>query len=82
MMETVRELTFKLGVPLTNAFTPQSRIYWLYLAGALVLAFFVYSARPAEGESAEWHPVRNKFLAFCLPKTIYGHKSAIVDYKY
>ena len=82
MMETVRELTITLGVPLTNAFTPQSRIYWLYLAGALVLAFFVYSGRRAEAESAQWRPVRNKFLAFCFPKTIYGHKSAIVDYKY
>ena len=82
MMETVRELTITLGVPLTNAFTPQSRIYWLYLAGALVLAFFVYAGRRAEAESAQRRPVRNKFLAFCFPKTIYGHKSAIVDYKY
>ena len=82
MMDTFREIISKLSVPLSNPFTPQSRIFWLYLAGALVLAFFAYSAHRPESALSELRSVKNRFLGFCFPKTIYGHKSAIVDYKY
>ena len=81
-MESVRELALKLSVPLTNLFSPFSRIYWLYLAGALVLAFFAFLAHRLREPAPGRRPERYPFLSFCFPKAIYAHKSAVTDYKY
>ena len=81
-MEILRELVAKLSLPLANPFLPGSRIFWLYLGGALVLAFFVYVSLRGAGVLAEGRAVKYRFLEFCFPKAIYAHTSAIVDYKY
>lgn len=52
------------------------RIYWLYLIGALVIASLVY------GAANRWVFNLRGFLAWCFPKSIYLHRSAITDYGY
>ena len=81
-MERFRELIANLSVPLTNLVTPTSRIYWLYLAGALVLAFFVYAAHRSEGAVPVERTGKFRFFRLCFPRAVYGHDSAFVDYKY
>ena len=82
MQDSLPDLVVKLSSPLTNPFTPASRLFWLYLAGALVLAFFVYRARRAEGALAGNPAERHRFIGFCFPKAVFAHRSALIDYRY
>ncbi len=56
----------------------QSEIYWLYLCSALAIGLGVYLWQHSKTRGVSF----NKLLGFCLPRSIYAHKSAIVDYKY
>lgn len=65
-------------LPFATPALPNQRIYVVYLASAIFLAFAVYlslSKVPAK------EPPRS-FLAYCFPKAIYLHPSALVDYAY
>ncbi len=77
-MDLFTTVLAKILVPFFYPTAPVQRIYFAYLASALVLAFLVYLA--ARG----WKPGRmlKGFLAYCLPRSVYAHGSAIVDYKY
>ena len=77
-MDGLDTLWLKLALPFVTPLLPDQRIYVVYMASALVLAFVVYEwlrrSRP-DGAPAS-------FFAFCFPKRIYGHPSALVDYAY
>ena len=81
-MESYAEVPVSLSLPVLNFFFPESRIFLPYLAGALVMAFLVYLARGAEGALPDDSSTRHRFLGFCFPRRVYGHESAVVDYKY
>ena len=79
--------------PLVNVAVSHHRLFWVYLGSAFVLAFLVYRAMRrrtvvdgAEGAGAEGATgdaeTRGTFLTYCFPKAVYGHKSAVVDYKF
>lgn len=78
-MDFLRELPGKLLDPIAYPFSSESRIYWLYLAGAFVLAF---AAHRALGRGGRAEPGGGTFLRYVFPKAVYAHRSAIVDYKY
>lgn len=50
----------------------------LYLCSGLVVAFFVY--RSSKNKLPEAY--QRSFFSYVFPKAVYGHPSAIVDYKY
>ena len=63
--------------PLLYFFHGGQRIYFLYLATAIGLAFWIYeSGKRHRPESAQG------FFQFCFPKEVYTHPSAILDYKF
>jgi sterol desaturase/sphingolipid hydroxylase (fatty acid hydroxylase superfamily) len=65
----------KIISPLYYPLFSTQRIFWLYLLGAVLLAFLVYRTQTSASG------VRG-FLRFCLPASIYKHRSAVLDYKY
>ncbi len=56
---------------------PDHEIYWLYLLSCVTvtLGVFWWRSRPRDFSF-------NTFVRFLLPRSVYAHKSAIVDYKY
>jgi sterol desaturase/sphingolipid hydroxylase (fatty acid hydroxylase superfamily) len=77
-MDALDTLWLKFLLPFVTPLLPVQRIYVVYLVSAIVLAFAVYlylSKAPA-GERPK------SFLAYCFPKAIYLHPSALVDYAY
>jgi sterol desaturase/sphingolipid hydroxylase (fatty acid hydroxylase superfamily) len=61
----------------SNLFKPGQEIYWLYLLAYVAFALGLYLwQRKSEAFSF------NKFLRFLFPRSVYAHKSALVDYKY
>lgn len=64
--------------PFLAPFAPSHRVYWLYLCTALAVAFilFVFGRERGAGFSLR------SFLGFCFPRSVYLHKSALVDYRY
>lgn len=57
---------------------PNAEIYWLYLLSALAIGLGVYVWQHSKARGLSL----NELLGFFLPRHIYAHKSAIVDYKY
>lgn len=57
---------------------PAQEIYWLYLSSSLAVSLGVYAWQHSKIHGLSF----NKLLGFCMPRSIYAHKSAIVDYKY
>ena len=74
-MDELSVLFAKFISPLYYPFFSTQRIFWLYLLGAVLLAFSVYRIQSSGAG------VRG-FLHFCLPGSIYRHRSAVLDYKY
>jgi sterol desaturase/sphingolipid hydroxylase (fatty acid hydroxylase superfamily)/creatinine amidohydrolase/Fe(II)-dependent formamide hydrolase-like protein len=71
-------LVARIAEPFLSPALPQQRIYWLYLATALLIALASYAgARDRAGGIS-----LKSFLRYCLPKSIYLHRSARVDYVY
>ena len=71
-------LLARIADPFLSPLNPSHRVYWLYLCTALglALALFLFGGERRGGLS-----VRD-FLRFCLPKSVYLHMSARVDYGY
>lgn len=61
----------------TMPVNPHSRMYWLYLLSALLLAVVAYNRY--EKRTRRFY--LKDFLKFVCPKEVYSHPSAIVDYK-
>ena len=74
-MDEYAALFAKIISPLYYPFFSTQRIFWLYLLGAVIVAFAVYRIKHRRTGVRE-------FLRFCLPKSIYWHRSAVLDYKY
>lgn len=76
-MDWLRQLPDRVLYEMSYPFSPEARIYWLYLLGAMVMAFVVHRTIRRTVAGAD-----HSFLRYLCPKTIYLHPSAIVDYKY
>lgn len=77
-MEQLNSLLDKAAAPFLYPVNPGQRIFFLYLATAVAIAFLAYNAAPERrGRS-----VLAGFLRHCFPKKVYAHSSAWVDYKY
>lgn len=71
------DLLFSIIEFLTDHFTVYGhRTYWVFLLSALGLAFFVYVQQAQKAWS-----IRG-FLGYVFPKSVWLHRSALVDYKY
>lgn len=57
---------------------PSERLYWPYIVSALAVAVGVYFVQGSEVRGFSFRQV----VRFCLPRSIYRHRSAIVDYKF
>ena len=77
-MERFSEILEEVKKPFTYLVLSNQRIYWVYLLTAILCAFgvFLYYQRKNEKVSLRG------FLHYCFPKSIYFHKSALVDYGY
>jgi sterol desaturase/sphingolipid hydroxylase (fatty acid hydroxylase superfamily) len=75
-MDGVLSALLRVVEPFVYPLLPQTRFYWLYMLTALVLAYVVYRRTAASAAP------RPRFLEFALPKDIYLHRSALVDYRY
>ena len=74
-MDAYSALFAKIISPLYYPLFSTQRIFWLYLLGAVIVAFAVYRIQHRKTGGRE-------FLRFCLPKSVYLHRSAVLDYKY
>jgi sterol desaturase/sphingolipid hydroxylase (fatty acid hydroxylase superfamily) len=73
-MQTLSDIIQAASTPFAQLlFQPADRIYWLYLAcaGAIALAAHTHRERPRG-----WPRV----IAFCFPRSVVTHPSAIADY--
>jgi len=63
---------------------PQSRIYWLYLISALVLAFVAYHQinHEHDEDGNDIPSSRPSFLQWVFNKEVWLHSSSLQDYKY
>lgn len=68
----------RLADPFVALANPQHRVFWLYLASAFALALGLYLVG---GSDAGRRGLRG-FLRFCVPPSLYLHRSAKVDYAY
>jgi len=71
-------LLARIADPFLSPLDPGHRVYWLYLCTALALALVLFifgSERPGK-------PSLGRFLHSCLPKSVYLHRSARLDYGY
>lgn len=77
-MDGLETFLLKLALPFVMPLLPSQRIYLLYMVSALVLAFVVYEwLRRSRRDGPA-----GSFFAFCFPKRIYRHPSALIDYAY
>ena len=75
-MDGFQEILAKLVAPFFYPLLSTQRIYFVYLLAAAGLAAFVY-LRAGRGHRAR-RTVRG-FFAWCFPRAVYSHRSAIVD---
>ena len=73
----INDLAGLVAYPIFFLFHSVQRIYVLYLASALLLAFWVYIATQSRTNTKQ-----ESFIEFCFPKTVFWHPSAILDYKF
>jgi len=73
-MDWTTQIAHAVLLPFAHLFAPAARLWWGYLAGALALVFLVWRFGGGRG----WRG----FLAFAFPRTVFGHASAKVDYKF
>ena len=72
-----------LTEPFQYLIKANQRVYWLYLLMAAVLAGWVFIHIPGPNITQNRTSRLKrflKFLSFCFPKRIYGHRSARIDY--
>lgn len=68
-----------------SVFLPNSRVYWLYLVCAVVLAFVAYhqfNHGHDEDDEEKGKTPKKSFLAFLFDKDVYLHRSTWQDVKY
>lgn len=58
-------------------FSPESRIFWVYIVSSFAMAIIPYVLYYRNRTNSPY----KSFLAYCFPKEVYLHPSAIVDYK-
>ena len=73
-MDDLGNVLLRLVEPFVFPFLPQTRLYWLYLLTAVAIAYGVYR----RSDRARF----SRFVEFVVPKTVYLHRSALVDYRY
>lgn len=84
VLEDLPNFVLKIIAPFFYPLAPFTRVFWLHLIGALALAYLVYriARKKQQTTNAEPKSPISRFLRFCFPKDIYGHASAVVDYKF
>jgi len=75
-MDGALNVLLQLVGPFVYPLLPQTRFYWLYVLTALLMAYIVY-LRAGSG-----HAPGVRFFDFLLPRSVYLHRSALVDYRY
>ncbi|MEO0918051.1 MAG: sterol desaturase family protein, partial [Pseudomonadota bacterium] len=63
----------------------EQRIYWLYIATSVLVAYFVYRAVKRRGDHAterDREAANGSFLQFLFPKSVWSHPSAWLDVRY
>ena len=71
-----------IAAPITVVFSPSTRIFGLYLAGAAILAVLVYYRERKARSRQRDPPANGAFLRWCVPGQIYTHASARLDYRF
>jgi len=78
-METLLDYLAQFGDTFLLPFQMTERVYWLYLVSALLIAIIAFGvSRHKAGKSTSLRA----FLTYCFPRSVYLHRSAIVDYCY
>jgi len=77
-MEQLSNLLDRIAAPFLIPFSPDQRIYVLYLVTALALAYLVYAAARDRGDAE----AQGGFWRQAFAKRIYAHRSAWTDYKF
>lgn len=77
-MDTALSIFAKAISPFFYPILSDQRIYWLYLLSAGIIAAGAYLYGRNRVEPAGWRG----FMGFLLPRDVFLHRSAIVDYKY
>jgi len=82
-MDTALSIFAKAISPFFYPILSDQRIYWLYLmsAGIIAAGAYLYGRSLHEQNGAKTASWR-EFTAFLLPRDVFLHRSAIVDYKY
>ena len=74
-MDNTTTIALRLVEPFVSPFLPHTRMFWLYFLVPLLVAYVVYRRGGARGPQA-------RFLSYLLPRRIFLHRSALVDYRY
>lgn len=77
-MDIVVSIVALFLLPLTYPGSSNQRIYWLYLVSAAIIGIVIFLAASSKRRSFSV----SELFAFLLPKEVFVHRSAIVDYKY
>jgi sterol desaturase/sphingolipid hydroxylase (fatty acid hydroxylase superfamily) len=77
-METLQLIVAKALLPFFYPLSAYQRIYWLYLAAALVLAVAVYCVRRRVNPFSAIPEIGT----YLFPWRLIAHRSAVIDYKY
>lgn len=75
-MDELFAIFLKVLAPFLFPVLPQTRFFGLYLLTAVLIAYLVYR------QTAEPAGRRPRFFDFLLPKDVYLHRSALVDYRF
>jgi len=79
LYEPVRDYVFgPASGAITGFMEPSHNFYWPYLVSAAVIALLIYLAQGGRHERLS----PSAFVRFLLPKAVFAHKSAIIDYKF
>ncbi len=82
-MESGSDILLMFAVPVVLPFLPSAQIFWLYLLAAIGIAYALYRKASTGSQGRKDDAGSNRrFMDFCLPKSVYLHRSAIVDYKF
>ena len=77
MFETAKELTMNRWMAVAM---PDERIFGLYLASALLIAFFSWLYYRKLGADKRPEKTEKGFLAYILDRDVFLHRSAVQDY--
>ena len=72
------EILKRIWISSRRSWRRKVRLYWVFLLSAAAIAFLVYRFRRDGNEDSGLRG----FLAFCFPRKIYAHPSALLDFKY